>query len=69
MNEVDERIAPTALPRRARRVGSGIVLLALWYAAYRGIAPLSDVLTYDVLGLARETPFGSAVSFFLYEVP
>jgi len=69
MNEVDERIAPTAPPRRARRVGSGIVLLALWYAAYRGIAPLSDVLTYDVLGLARETPFGSAVSFFLYEVP
>jgi uncharacterized membrane protein YraQ (UPF0718 family) len=64
-----ETNAPTAAPHRARLVGSGIVLLALWYAAYHGIAPLADFLTYGVLRLARETPFASAVSFFLYEVP
>jgi uncharacterized protein len=67
--EAGERIAPAAPPHRARLIASGIVLLLLWYAAYRGIAPLADFLTYGVLRLARETPFASAVSFFLYEVP
>ena len=67
--EAGERIAPAAPPRSARLVASGVVLLALWYAVYRGIAPLADFLTYGVLRLARETPFASAISFFLYEVP
>ena len=67
--ETGERIAPAAPPHRARLIGSGVVLLALWYAAYRAIAPLADFLTYGVLRLARDTPIGSAVAFFLYEVP
>jgi uncharacterized protein len=67
--EAGERIAPAAPPHRARLVASGVVLLALWYVAYRGIAPLADFLTYGVLRLTRETALASAVSFFLYEVP
>ncbi len=59
----------TAAPRRARLIASGLVLLALWYGAYRGIAPLADFLTYRFLPLTRESHLAAAVAFFLYEVP
>jgi uncharacterized membrane protein YraQ (UPF0718 family) len=66
---VPGRVASKPPPRPARLVVSGIALLALWYAAYRGIAPLADLLTYRVLRLPPRTPLASAISFFLYEVP
>jgi len=67
--EAGERIAQVTPPHRARLIASGIVLLLLWYAAYQAIAPLADFLTYSVLHLTKDTPIGSAVSFFFYEVP
>ena len=44
-------------------------LLAAWWLLYGHLACLSARLTYDLLGLARETSLGSAVEFFFYDTP
>jgi uncharacterized membrane protein YraQ (UPF0718 family) len=46
-------------------VGAGIA----WVVGMSVIAPLAEWLSFGVLGLERGTPFGEAVSFFLYDVP
>jgi uncharacterized membrane protein YraQ (UPF0718 family) len=43
--------------------------LAAWTAAYLAVLPLSEVLAYRVLGLARESHLGQSVAFFLYDAP
>ena len=40
-----------------------------WWVAYSLIWPISQWLTFDVLGLARGSHLGEAVAFFLYDVP
>jgi uncharacterized protein len=42
---------------------------ALWWAAYRLLAPVSQWLTFDVLGLPPGSRLGESVAFFLYDVP
>lgn len=44
-------------------------LLVGWWLLYEHLAPLSTRLTYDLLGLAKDTPLGSAVEFFFYDTP
>jgi uncharacterized membrane protein YraQ (UPF0718 family) len=64
--------SPAAAPKPRpplRLAAAGLALLAVWYAAYRAIGPLSDLLTHDLLRLSRGTPLASAVAFLLYEVP
>ena len=46
---------------------AGIALL--WWAAYSVLLPVSQWLTYSVLGLARGSQLGESVAFFLYDVP
>ncbi len=46
-----------------------LFLAGVWIAAWLVIAGLSDGLTYGVLGLRRGTAAGTALAFFLYEVP
>ena len=46
---------------------AGIALL--WWAAYSVLLPVSQWLTYNVLGLARGSHLGESVAFFLYDVP
>ena len=41
----------------------------LWWLAYSNLQGLSDLLTYDLLGLGAESRLGSSVNFFLYDVP
>jgi uncharacterized membrane protein YraQ (UPF0718 family) len=43
--------------------------LGLWVALYLVIQPAADLLTHRVLGLDPATHLGSAVAFFLFEVP
>ncbi|TAL17788.1 permease [bacterium] len=43
--------------------------LALWFAIYFSLQPLSRWLTFDLFGLERETRLGKAVEFFLYDTP
>lgn len=52
---------------RAWHFGIGIAALALWWAAYSIVAPLSQWLAHDLFGLGRNTPAGDAVGFFLYD--
>jgi len=46
---------------------AGIALL--WWAAYSVLLPVSQWLTYSVLGLKRGSQLGESVAFFLYDVP
>jgi hypothetical protein len=46
---------------------AGIALL--WWAAYSVLLPVSQWLTYSVLGLERGSQLGESVAFFLYDVP
>lgn len=60
-------------PAQGRSIGATLVLLAAglaaWTAAYVLVFPLSELLTYRVLGLARDSHLGQSVAFFLYEAP
>jgi hypothetical protein len=58
---------------RERPVGTTAALLAAglaaWTAAYLAVFPLSEFLTFTVLGLARASRLGQSVAFFLYDAP
>ncbi|HZK66915.1 MAG TPA: permease [Chloroflexota bacterium] len=41
----------------------------LWVAAYQALPALADTFTYGILGLDPASRLGSAVGFFLYDVP
>ncbi|MHB1415667.1 MAG: permease [Chloroflexota bacterium] len=50
----------------------GLALAAaaiLWAAAYAVLPAAADYVTYGLLGLDRASQLGSAVGFFLYDVP
>ncbi|MDM7916590.1 MAG: permease, partial [Candidatus Eisenbacteria bacterium] len=47
----------------------GVVALAAWALAYRGLEPFSRWIAYRVLGLSDESRLGSAVQFLVFEVP
>ena len=60
-------IASPAVPwQRWLSAFAGIAALALLYTRLQRLATL---LTYEVLGLGRESHLGSAVEFFVFEVP
>lgn len=65
--------AGAAAAPRVRSAGTTAALLAAgvaaWAAAYAVVLPLSEALTYRVLGLARGSRLGEAVAFFLYDAP
>ncbi len=52
----------------ALAVGLGLASLA-WLGLYAGIQPAADWLSYAALGLSPTSRLGSAVAFFLYDVP
>jgi uncharacterized membrane protein YraQ (UPF0718 family) len=43
--------------------------LVLWIAAYAAIQPISEWLTFEVLGLSRASRLGQSVAFFVYDAP
>lgn len=43
--------------------------LAVWWLAYQALEPLAAFLTYNLIGLARDSALGNAVAFFLYDTP
>jgi uncharacterized protein len=53
------------LPIYAKLAGIAV----LWWAAYSVLLPVSQWLTYSVLGLERGSQLGESVAFFLYDVP
>ena len=40
-----------------------------WWGAYTALPPVTQWLTYNVIGLARGSHLGDSVAFFLYDVP
>jgi uncharacterized membrane protein YraQ (UPF0718 family) len=52
----------------ALKVTVAIAVVA-WLVAWFSEAPLSDWLTFSVLGLVRGSHFGEAIAFFLLDVP
>jgi len=58
-----------ALPAKLSHWLMGVALAALaWFATYSQLALLADWLV-PALGLSRQTHFGEAVHFFLYDTP
>lgn len=53
----------------AQRIALAAILAAAWYLIYRSLQPAADWLTYDLIGFAKSSHLGSAVAFFIYEVP
>lgn len=42
---------------------------AVWIVLYSQLQPLADSLTFGLLGLDPASPLGSALNFFVYDVP
>jgi uncharacterized protein len=58
----------------ATRFHAGLILrlaaaAGAWLLAYQVLEPLANLVTYSVLGLPQGSALGSAVAFFLYDVP
>lgn len=47
-------------------VGLAVVL---WWVIFNALQPAADFITYRLLALEPESHFGSALNFFLYDVP
>ena len=56
-------------PGSLRTLALHLLALAAWIAAYAVNGPLSEWLSFEVIGLSRASRLGSAVAFFLYDVP
>ncbi len=41
----------------------------LWWLVFQQLEPLSNFITERLLGLSPESPLGTSVAFFLYDVP
>ncbi|MHB0871053.1 MAG: permease [Chloroflexota bacterium] len=63
--EVGRRPIYATVPLSVRLIGAGI----LWLVAYEAVQGLAEFVAYTALGLDPASPLGSAVAFFLYDVP
>lgn len=52
-----------------RSIVIGVLLLVAWWFLYTQLAPISQWLTYNLIGLTRGTHLGSSVEFFLFDTP
>ncbi len=64
---VNQIVAPVRANVRTY-VTLGLIALA-WWIAYTILQPVTEYLTYNLLGLARGSHLGDAIAFFLYDVP
>jgi len=66
-------LSMSSLPLRHSPTARAFILVgiaaAVWVVAYNSLQPAADWITYRVLGLSPESHFGSALNFFLYDVP
>ncbi|HML21403.1 MAG TPA: permease [Aggregatilinea sp.] len=71
MSFKSQRIALSNRIGTGDRQSFGLLAAAalVWWIAYNSLQTIADTLSYDLLGLGPETRLGSAVNFFLYDVP
>lgn len=43
--------------------------VVLWWLAYSILQPVTEIFTFELLGLTRGSHLGESVAFFLYDVP
>ncbi len=41
----------------------------VWWIVFSNLQPIADFITYDLLGMDKESHLGSSVNFFIYDVP
>ncbi len=58
-----------AEPSTRRDFGIVALVLVLWWIAFSNLPAVVDFVTYTLLGLSPDDHFGSALNFFLYDVP
>lgn len=46
-----------------------VIALAGWIILYQLLKPTADLITFDLMGLDRESHLGQSINFFLYDVP
>ncbi|MBU0675905.1 MAG: permease [Proteobacteria bacterium] len=47
----------------------GLLGIGVWYTVYYQLEPLSRYLTYDLIGLGKDSHLGASIQFFLYDTP
>lgn len=58
-----------SISARLATAGKFVLLAVVWYALYRHLQQIADLITYNLLGLSKASHLGSAVNFFVFEVP
>ncbi len=65
---MEQQLSPQTHAMRRWLVGLGFAAV-VWTALFSQLQPIADGLTYGVLGLDPASAFGSALNFFVYDVP
>jgi uncharacterized membrane protein YraQ (UPF0718 family) len=70
---MSNRLIATPQPQREQHAWRPWALVAAvaaaWWLVYNSLQPLADWITFSLLGLSPESALGSALAFFLYDVP
>lgn len=53
----------------AFNAAKGVLLVSVWYLVYIHLQQAANWVTYDLLALSSTSHFGSALNFFVFEVP
>jgi hypothetical protein len=64
-----ENIAANPKGTSLATIAAALIGLVVWYLLYSQLPLISQWLTYTILGVARGSHVGSAVEFFVFEVP
>jgi len=65
----DNPVANAPHPGSSRTALLLLLGLGAWVAAYAAVLPLSEWLTFRVIGLSPSSPLGQSIAFFLYDTP
>lgn len=67
LSAASSEVSPSKLP--SYRILWGVLGVAAWWLLYRNLESIAKWFTYQILGFERGSHLGSAVEFFVFEVP
>ena len=65
----DKKAIPSQKENRSLIVLKLFALAMAWYIIYHFLSPVTSWITHELIGLSSDTHLGSAVEFFIFEVP